>query len=229
MARTVKDAKLETPSARAKLAARHEPYWKAIDGGMHIGYRKGKLRASWLARYRGEDGRYRKSVLGIPDDVQDATDDKDTSTVLTFSQAQEKAREWFQTQRDQENGKTNNGPYTVASARDDYLKWFANNSIGIGTARSNFDNYIIPEIGDVEVASLTLEQIEVVRDKIANSPAQLRSRPGADQNFRKPPKNADERRQRKATANRALSTLKACLNHAYHRNRVASDSAWRRA
>ena len=49
MARTVKDAKLETPSARTKLAPRHEPYWKSIDGGMHIGYRKGKLRVSWLA------------------------------------------------------------------------------------------------------------------------------------------------------------------------------------
>jgi len=45
MARTVRDARIESPTARLKLAARHEPYWRTIDEGMHLGYRKGKRRA----------------------------------------------------------------------------------------------------------------------------------------------------------------------------------------
>jgi integrase len=42
--------------------------------------------------------------------------------------------------------------------------------------------------------------------------------------------NTDEaRRKRKATANRCLTMLKAALNRAFHRGRVASDVAWRKA
>ena len=91
MARTVRDARLETRTARQKLVSRHEPHWRAIDAGMHLGYRKGTRKASWLARFRRPDGHYAKSVLGIADDVQDA----DGTAILDYSTAQAKARAWF--------------------------------------------------------------------------------------------------------------------------------------
>jgi len=48
--------KIESPTARLKLAVRHEPYWRTIDEGMHLGYRKGKRKGSWLARLCSEGG-----------------------------------------------------------------------------------------------------------------------------------------------------------------------------
>jgi integrase len=42
------------------------------------------------------------------------------------------------------------------------------------------------------------------------------------------PIDADTTRQRRSTANRVLTVLKAALNHAYHEGKVASDDAWRK-
>jgi hypothetical protein len=40
-ARTVREKRLDSPAARAKLKASGKPYWRAIDTGLHLGYRKG--------------------------------------------------------------------------------------------------------------------------------------------------------------------------------------------
>ena len=42
MARTIRNTKLDTRSARASLTMRREPYWTVITGGCAVGYRKGK-------------------------------------------------------------------------------------------------------------------------------------------------------------------------------------------
>ena len=60
MGRTVRDTRIETRTARLKLAAKHEPYWRSIDEGMHLGYRKGKRKGSWLARFRHQHRKYSK-------------------------------------------------------------------------------------------------------------------------------------------------------------------------
>jgi len=41
MARHVRNAKLDTRTARSKLEARREPYWTVIGKGAALGYRKG--------------------------------------------------------------------------------------------------------------------------------------------------------------------------------------------
>jgi integrase len=48
------------------------------------------------------------------------------------------------------------------------------------------------------------------------------------QAFGKAPQTADEKRARKATANRILAVLKAILNRAFHDELIADDLAWRR-
>ena len=63
MARTVRNAKIDTRSARAKLAKRREPYWVVLTQGCAIGYRKGKNGGSWIARWRGPDGKQRYHAL----------------------------------------------------------------------------------------------------------------------------------------------------------------------
>ncbi|MGC5779827.1 tyrosine-type recombinase/integrase [Methylobacterium sp. NFXW15] len=88
MAKRVRDTVLDSPTARSKLKVQAKPYFRAIDRGLHLGYRKGKTGGTWVARrYLGEE-RYAVEALGRADDRQAANG----STVLTFQQAQDRAR-----------------------------------------------------------------------------------------------------------------------------------------
>jgi hypothetical protein len=40
MARTVRDANLETRTARLRLPIRTEPYWRGLEKGFALGYRR---------------------------------------------------------------------------------------------------------------------------------------------------------------------------------------------
>jgi hypothetical protein len=42
------------------------------------------------------------------------------------------------------------------------------------------------------------------------------------------PKDPEEVRARRSTANRLLTVLKAALNHAFHEGRVSADDPWRK-
>ena len=92
MARMVRSPKLDTRSARARLATRREPYWHMLAGGMHLGYRRsGAHGGAWIARAYDPATRKRAYLaLGPADDALDA----DGERVLSFAQAQAKARAW---------------------------------------------------------------------------------------------------------------------------------------
>jgi len=93
LARTVREAKLETRSARLKLSPRSEPYWRTIHEGAHLGYYRGARAGKWVARFRasgsGSKG-YLKKTMGEADDYAEA----DGEQFLDFRQAQERARAW---------------------------------------------------------------------------------------------------------------------------------------
>src|SRR4051812_19535613 len=91
MARTVADTRLDSRTARAKLAVSKKPYYRQIDQGRHIGYYKGARGGSWVARRFLGAGKYEERKLGVADDVRDA----DGVEVLSFNQAQTAARAWF--------------------------------------------------------------------------------------------------------------------------------------
>ncbi|QND55666.1 tyrosine-type recombinase/integrase [Mesorhizobium huakuii] len=88
MAKRVRDAQLESRTARAKLAQRGKPYYKAIGAGLHVGYRKGKTGGVWVARVYIGDQDYQVQKIGVADDARDA----DGTAVLDFWQAQAAAR-----------------------------------------------------------------------------------------------------------------------------------------
>ena len=90
MARTVREASLSTRSARLRLAVAPKPYWRVIEQGLHLGYRRRATGGSWIARRRNDEGIYRETKLGLADDLADANRD----TILDFSQAQRAARAW---------------------------------------------------------------------------------------------------------------------------------------
>jgi hypothetical protein len=74
MARTIRDAKLETRAARGRLTPSKKPHWKTlVPRKLHLGYRKkGKDRpGAWLARRYVGGERYRIVLLGIADDFED--------------------------------------------------------------------------------------------------------------------------------------------------------------
>src|SRR5262245_45590390 len=124
MARTVRDANLETRNARLeRLKPRKKPYWRSIDRGLHIGYYRGATGGAWVGRRYIGDRRYKETTLGTADDTQDA----DGLAVLSFSQAQAKARDWFSKEQRRAAGleEVPTGPFSVRDAADAYLEWFA--------------------------------------------------------------------------------------------------------
>lgn len=62
---------------------------------------------------------------------------------------------------------------------------------------------------------------------MAETPARLRTKPGAQQRHRELDNSPEAVRRRRSTANRVLTILKAALNHAHAEGRCANDDAWR--
>jgi integrase len=241
MAKTVQDAKLGTRAARARLKARHEPYWRAIDQGRHLGYRKGLRGGVWIARCYAE-GKYRKRALGPADDISDATQKEHNAKgigILSYRQALEKAREWFDEVEHRIAGLTPaSGPYTVGDAMSSYLKWYdANNKpSGLRFTRTTIEAHIRPKLGHIKLSELTSAQISKWHRGLEAAPARLRSGKGKPIKRREAvnPEDAEGRRARKATANRILTVLKAGLNYAWREGDengnpvIESDLAWRK-
>lgn len=225
MGRAVRDSRLETRTARSKLRARKEPYWRGVSAGCHIGYYRGLRGGTWVARYRADSGRgYTKTSLGLADDVQDA----DGQRILSFAQAQEKARRWFHEMARAQDGSGHVGPYTVEDACRDYVEWFTSRRKSLHSTQLAINAHILPPLGSLRVAKLTTGIIRRWHDNVAAKPARLRTKRGAEQKFREPSQDPEVMRRRQATANRVLTVLKAVLNFAWREGRAASDEAWRK-
>jgi integrase len=224
MPRTARNAKVDSRSARAKLAKRAEPYWTPIAKGRALGYRKGAKGGSWIARYRDDAGRQHYQSLGAADDLIDG----DGATVLSFSQAQEHARDWF-AERARAEGGDQGGPYSVKQAVLDYLdEMEARGAKSARDARTRAEAQIIPQLGGIEVKRLTAAKLKAWHRDLAKAPARLRTKPGEPQQYRDQDDDPETARRRKATANRVLAILRASLNHAWREGKVQSDDAWRR-
>lgn len=227
MARAVRNVKIDSRSARARLPVRREPYWTVISAGCALGYRRGAAGGTWVARLRDETGKQHYEALGAADDARDA----DNLTAFSFAQAQALARAFFERRAREIAGDMapTIGPFTVCDAMHRYAASYerrGGNDLDkiIGVSRT----YITGELGHFPVAKLTKGRIEQWHLAIANLPARVRTRPGRPQRFRPLVTTQEGRRQRQATANRVLTILKAALNHAYQDGLVAHDDAWRR-
>jgi integrase len=228
LARTVRNPKIDTRSARAKLPARREPYWTVISQGCALGYRKGAKGGTWIARFRAGDGRQHYGPLGAADDARDP----DGLSVFEFAQAQERARTWFDQKAREQAGDfaPSDRLYTVAVALGDYRADYLRRG---GKAADRLDwsasAWINPELGAIELARLTRARIVAWHQRIAETPARLRTKPGTLQKHRAADDSPEAVRRRRSTANRVLTILKAALNHAYREGKCASDDAWRTA
>ena len=226
MARSVRNPKINTRSARSRLAERREPYWTVISEGCALGYRRGAKGGTWIAKFRNVDGKRHLESLGAADDARDA----DGLSVYSFAQSQERARAWFQRKAREAAGDfvPLDRPYTVADALADYRADYQRRG---GKAIDRLDwsaaAWIVPELGAVLLDRLAKTRIVAWHQKIAETPPRLRTKAGAAPKHREADASAEAVRQRRSTANRVLTILKATLNHAHREGRCAGDDAWR--
>jgi integrase len=229
MARTVREANITSPEARQRLEARPKPYWRLVQTGLHLGYRKPRKGAgAWIARRFLGEHRYDEARIGFADDGQRA----DGAVVFSFAQAQEAARtSWRQAERAELGMTPTDGPYKVANALADYFgERRRKGSKGVASDKSASDARILPELGEVEAAKLTAAKIREWQSALADAPRLVRAKKGA---MLRPTKTIDASdpdavRARRATANRVLTILKAALNHAFAEGKVPDDSQWRK-
>jgi hypothetical protein len=223
MARRVKDQTLDSREARRKLKPRGKPYYRKIERGLDLGYRRLRNAAGpWMARhYLGNQSHHVESI-GIADDLSDA----DGIAILDFWQAQTKVRARMVERAHNASGKS--GPMTVAAAMDAYLEFLENNRKSADDARYRTAAFIRPKLGEIEVASLKADRIRKWLVDLAKTPPRLRTKDGEKQNYRAISKDADALRRRRATANRTLTVLKAALNRTWREGAVASNVEWHR-
>lgn len=221
MAKTVRDSKLDSPAARARLKPAGKPYYRSLDTGLHLGYRKGKNGGRWVARFYLGDEKYAVETIAASDDGQAA----DGNLILNFSQAQSKARDLAAARR---APALPSGPLTVGQALDRYLeRQKAEHKKSLVDTKSRIETHIRPTIGIVAVDELTRDKISAWLNGIASQSRQVRGKKGSSPRALAAPTNDEQRRRRKATANRTLTVLRAALNQAFADGETASDAAWR--
>lgn len=223
MARTVRDARLDSRDARLRLKTKVR-HWRGIHPGLALGYRRGGSGSgTWSVRYLQADGKYKLVAIGIADDHAEANG----ADVLTFAQAQKKAIEVGE-QAKRDGGKLIK-PASVAEAAAEYLAWFRQHRRSVRETEAALNAHILPALGDRPVNELKAAEIREWLEGIAAQPARLRtSRFGGERRFKAAPKSAEEKRARRASANRVLSILKAILNRAFQNGKAPDNVEWRK-
>jgi len=223
MARKVRDKALDSRDARGKLKARGKPYYREIERGVHLGYRrlKGKAGTWWCRRYLGNQA-YTVEAIGAADDFSDA----DGVAILDYWQAVDKARELMVSRAHQTAGKT---VLTVNDVMLSYIDFLDTNRKSGEDARLRYTAFIEDQLGNIAVNDLTSDQIAAWHVALAKKAPRLRTKKDTPQRHRAIGTDAESVRKRRASANRTLTVLKAALNRAWRTKRklVPLDAEWR--
>jgi hypothetical protein len=177
--RSISDAMAELvrlASEINRLPIRPKPYFRRLEIGFHLGYRRLPSGGTWIARRFAENGRYREIRLGVADDTQDA----DGTSVLDYSQAQQAARDWWRAELRREEGHDSRpGPFTIADGLAEYLKAYERRGgKAVYDARCIAQAHILPALGTALVGKLTACKITDWHHGLAEKRARVRSRPG---------------------------------------------------
>jgi integrase len=225
MPRRVRDANLETRTARSRLSVAHKPYFRLIEPGLHLGFRKlASGPGTWVVRrYSGSGGYTVKNlltgdgVLVVADDFSEA----DGHGVLSFGQAQELAKSF------RPAGPAPK-PLTVSETLDSYLEFLEHNRKTAEDARYRTDALIRPKLGNIEATHLKADQIRKWLIGVAKAAPRLRTRKDEKQKYRAMGTDKESIRRRRASANRTLTVLKAALNRAWREGKISSNAEWHR-
>lgn len=226
MAKSIRDEQLGSRTGRAQLVPSPKPYYRAIDAGLHLGYRKGertterkRMAGKWVLRRYIGDEKYVVETIAVADDFSDANG----VAVLSFFQAQQRAREVAERHRNA--GAEKAGPWTVSRALDAYFERLeGENSKSLVGARQRASMHIRPALGDVLLSDLTRDRLAQWHSALAASPRNVRGGAARPLDRQSSP---DETRRRRSSANRVRTIFFAALNQAFRDGKVASDTAWR--
>lgn len=221
MARSARDARLDTRTARLKLA-RGARIYTPIGKRLALGYRRTSQGfGTWQARIFGQDGKYRFLALAAADDQQDANG----VDVLDFYQAQTNARKLYD---DEIRGRVNaRGQVTVAEAATRYLAWYKEHRKAYRETEATIKAHILPTFGERQIGLLQAKEIREWHRTLATHARRRRTKKGARQQFGSKPTTEEQKRARRASANRVLTVLKAVLNRALEDELATDDSAWK--
>jgi integrase len=200
MGRALKDVRVQDRSVRARLPVKRDPYWRLITQGFHLGYYRGKLIGTWVARFRQPGGpkNYVMQVLGEADDRVPA----DGENVLSWGQAYDMAQQWVKLQRDSSDAGLN-PKITVAEAVKFYIAY-----------RDNRDSKRAGRLKKSD-ASSRLERHVLTDEHLP----QLKLTNLSEHDLRNWQRRLED--QKGATKQRLINDLKAALNMAFIENRLA--------
>jgi integrase len=227
MAGITQTTKLQSPTRRAKLKRGRNAYWHPLTDRVALGYQRKDCdeQGRWIVRRYGgkaqtSNGKlmplYRVEELALADDRHQA----DGHGTLSFEQAKVAARAQLM-------GPSKRHGLTVRQAFDAYVQFKQSQGQPVGDLLGRGQAHILPTLGDYPVADLTSEQLRAWLAALASSAALKRS-PRGKQAYKSAPKDVEAVRQRRASANRVLTILKAMLNHCYDEGSCPSNEAWGR-
>ena len=220
MAGMIREAPIRSRTSRAKLKRGRQPHLVSlVTGRAALGYvrKPGTPAGRWILR-RLVEGDYRVAPLGVADDMIDADGDR----VLSFEQAEAKARAML------ERPAAVTGRLTVRQAMDRYIAFKRDSGQPVADLISRTNAHILPPLGDRLVAELTSEQLRKWLVTLAAMPAMTRSKRDGKQSYRAEPQTDEDVRRRRSSANCVLTMLRASLNHAFDEKLVATNEAWGR-
>jgi integrase len=191
MAKTLKEAKLTTPSARKELSP--GVHWRSIDPETHLGYRKGIRGGRWLVRWYSGLGKYQQATLGTADDVI-------AVGTLSYTAAEKAARAHVSVARLEAKAKAGGPLMTVGLAVEQYISMRdATDTKRAGKqTRSNASQRLGKHVtgkplADIALHALTEQQLKAWRAGLSE--------------------------MKTSTANRLTNDLKAALNCGWQNNR----------
>jgi integrase len=199
MARNIRSTQLETRTARLRLEARKKPYTVRVAPGVRLGYRRNEACGSWsVIAADGKSGNWVKK-FGLADDHEEA----DGEHVLTFWEAQERARKLARGGKNADQEDDISRPVTVREALDAYqadLISRGGDLHNVARVRGHLSNTLSAKT----VALLTARELRRFRDSLL------------------------AKKLRPSSVNRISNALRAALNLAAAQDqRIHNQSAWR--
>lgn len=212
-----KASEIDTPSKRAKLAPRKNPYWQGVSGGRggtSLGYRKGASgRGSWIAKIVVDGQRYEER-LGAADD-----DGAPNEVALSYRTAVAAALDWATRQyaaiQAQSEEKAGSAAPTIRSAIEAYVRARKRKSLATGkNAEGRLVRYALSDaaFAELKLAKLRAGAIEAWRDRLP-----IRSGNVDDEEIGE--EESATRFISPSTVNRLMNDLRAGLNAAAEKHR----------
>ena len=219
MAGRVKDANIESPTARRRLKSGRNLHLQSLaTGRVALGYQrwKGDQDGRWVLRRHIGNSKYRFETLGRADDAEPA----DGVYVLSYDQADAKARSAV------DMPAVKNGKLTVRQATERYIELKQHEGRNTRDVETRAAVHIYPDLGDLIVSELTAKRLQGWLSSMAKAPAQSRPKDNKPK-YRAAPVTDEDVRARRNTANRVLGALRAALNlAATEHNEILNHKEW---